>query len=61
MLSGINDYFMLQRFPGRGRTLADGVTPSTRAAPEADSGLQTRLLEREIPADTEPPTILNSR
>jgi hypothetical protein len=54
--------FLQQRFPGRGRTLADGVMPSTREASEPDSGLQTRLLERDVPdANVEPVTVQNSR
>lgn len=42
-----------ERFPGRGRTLAAGATTTNRPTSGNDSGLQTRLLDRDAGADTE--------
>lgn len=37
-----------ERFPGRGRTLASGLTSTMRTTSGTDSGLQVRLLDREV-------------
>lgn len=37
-----------ERFPGRGRTLASGLTTTMRTTSGTESGLQVRLLDREV-------------